>query len=80
MEITGTVVQINEDRHWYRVQYETPQGPQYECFPLPVEPEPEEPKDCRTEPYKRYCGGYHHFTGQAFRNPSLDLSMEQYRR
>ena len=71
MEITGTVVQINEDKHWYRVRYETPQGTQYECFPLPVDPEPDPPKDCQKEPYKRYCGGYHHFTGQAFRRPTL---------
>ena len=55
MEITGTVVYIHEEHHWYRAEYITAQGPQYECFPLPCEPEPEEPKDCRTEPYKRYC-------------------------
>ena len=32
VEVVGTVVQINEPRHWYRAAYETPQGTRFECF------------------------------------------------
>lgn len=31
-EVTGTVVQVNEDHRWARCAYETPQGTRYECF------------------------------------------------
>ena len=32
VEVVGTVVQINEPRHWYRAAYETPQGTRFETF------------------------------------------------
>lgn len=32
VEVTGTVVQVNEAHRWYRAAYETPQGTRYECF------------------------------------------------
>lgn len=31
-EVTGPVVQVNEEHRWYRAAYETPQGTRYECF------------------------------------------------
>lgn len=31
-EVAGTVVQVNEERRWYRAAYETPQGTMYETF------------------------------------------------
>lgn len=36
--VTGEVVYINRENHWYRVRYAMPgvKDPQYECFLLPV--------------------------------------------
>lgn len=36
--VTGEVVYINRENHWYRVRYAMPgvKEPQYECFLLPV--------------------------------------------
>ena len=44
--VTGEVVYINHAHHWYRVRYQLPGAdlPQHECFPLPVERDPEPPK------------------------------------
>lgn len=41
-QVTGEVVYINEAHNWYRVEFRMPgsAGPQYESFPLPVEPDP----------------------------------------
>ena len=30
--VTGRVVQINEDHHWFRVEYENRSGVLHECF------------------------------------------------
>ena len=32
LTVCGTVTEVHEDRHWFRVQYETHYGIQYECF------------------------------------------------
>ena len=41
--VTGEVVYINAGHRFYRARYETPgMSAQYECFPIPVPPEPEE--------------------------------------
>lgn len=32
VEVVGKVVQINEEHHWYRARYDTPQGVQHETF------------------------------------------------
>jgi hypothetical protein len=31
-EVVGQVMQIHEEHHWYRVQYQTPQGTRFETF------------------------------------------------
>ena len=30
--ITGKVVQIHEEHHWFRVEYQSPCGTMHECF------------------------------------------------
>ena len=40
-EVTGTVVYIHKEHHWFRVAYQGPGGSmQYECFQMPVPPDP----------------------------------------
>lgn len=32
LKVTGTVIQVNHAHRWVRVRYDSPVGPQYECF------------------------------------------------
>lgn len=32
VEVTGRVVQVNEEHRWYRTAYELPGGTGHECF------------------------------------------------
>lgn len=68
VEVTGTVVQINEEHRWFRVRYAMPGGLEaYECFPLPVE----ESKDAPHVGYKRCFDGGARPMGQAYGNKYL---------
>ena len=31
-DVTGIVIQVNEERHWFRVQYDRGGVPGFECF------------------------------------------------
>lgn len=69
VEVTGTVVMVNEAHGWYRARYELPSGGvSYECFPLPVEAEPE---PVTGHAYRRAFEGGVRPMGQAYGNKRI---------